>query len=577
MKTNFTKIICMFIAFISINYAQAQCSSGQTEVVVTVVEDNYGSETSWQITGVGGTPVYLSGGPYTNGNNGNSHTDQVCIPDGTNCIFKITDSYGDGICCAYGNGSYTVTINNCNVVASGGSFGSSESKNFTVVPQPTVDLSLSTVDIDEVISMGNITFTGSLINLGSSDVSSFNLNYSINNGATVTQPINSTVASCATYNYTHNTPWNASAAGTYTVKVWISDVSGTDQDNTNNEITKTVIVATQSVTSIALMEEFTSSTCAPCASLNNTMDPLLTNTLNVNQQGSNVAAIKYQMNWPSPGNDPSYNPDGVTRKTFYSVNSAPTVFLDGKKITGSQATNSGTYSAEAAKPAYFDIDLSYALNWGNEVDVTAVVTPYANFPGSIKLFIAVLEDYYSYPASTTSQDDYHFVQRKMLPNGNGNTLSNITAGSPITVNKSYSFTLGGAAQGNFNLWGNSMDDITVVAFVQNMTTKEVYQAAFVNSPTSTGISEDARAIALKVFPNPFSNQTNVSYQVDGMENVSIRILNIAGQQVYSNDLGLQTSGTHNLQINADNFASGIYVMNLMIGSKIVSHKLSVTK
>ena len=52
--------------------------------------------------------------------------------------FTINDSYGDGICCAYGNGSYTVTSSE-GTEASGGSFTSSETTNFCVggPPPPT--------------------------------------------------------------------------------------------------------------------------------------------------------------------------------------------------------------------------------------------------------------------------------------------------------------------------------------------------------------------------------------------------------------------------------------------------------
>ena len=43
--------------------------------------------------------------------------------------FTIVDSYGDGICCSYGEGSYTVSLDG-EVVASGGGFGTSETSVF---------------------------------------------------------------------------------------------------------------------------------------------------------------------------------------------------------------------------------------------------------------------------------------------------------------------------------------------------------------------------------------------------------------------------------------------------------------
>ena len=93
-----------------------------TEVTLTLVTDNYGSETSWTLSGPGGTVA--TGNGY--GNN-QTITETFCLPDG--CYdFTINDSYGDGICCAYGNGSYA--LSGGGVSESGGSFGSSETKSF---------------------------------------------------------------------------------------------------------------------------------------------------------------------------------------------------------------------------------------------------------------------------------------------------------------------------------------------------------------------------------------------------------------------------------------------------------------
>merc|ERR1711862_750228 len=45
--------------------------------------------------------------------------------------FTITDGYGDGICCNYGQGGYSVKVDD-KEVASGGQFGSSDTKPFNV-------------------------------------------------------------------------------------------------------------------------------------------------------------------------------------------------------------------------------------------------------------------------------------------------------------------------------------------------------------------------------------------------------------------------------------------------------------
>ena len=111
----------------------APCSSGcsDSEVTFTLITDNYGSETTWSVTSSNGTVA--SGGPYANNT---TITETFCLPDG--CYdFTINDSYGDGICCAYGNGSYS--LSGSGVSESGGSFTSTETKNFCVggSPAPT--------------------------------------------------------------------------------------------------------------------------------------------------------------------------------------------------------------------------------------------------------------------------------------------------------------------------------------------------------------------------------------------------------------------------------------------------------
>lgn len=88
--------------------------------------DSYGYETSWDITD-GSSVVQASGSGY--GSN-QSYTESVCLDEG-DYTFTIHDSYGDGICCGYGSGAYSLSIDG-SVVASGGSFGSQESTAFSV-------------------------------------------------------------------------------------------------------------------------------------------------------------------------------------------------------------------------------------------------------------------------------------------------------------------------------------------------------------------------------------------------------------------------------------------------------------
>ncbi|SMD31745.1 Por secretion system C-terminal sorting domain-containing protein [Reichenbachiella faecimaris] len=103
-------------------------SGGCTDVTLTLTLDNYPAETSWSITDDLGSTV-MSGGSYTNGDKNTTKIDTSCLEDGC-YTFTINDSYGDGICCSYGNGSYALEDASSNLLASGGAFTSSQATNF---------------------------------------------------------------------------------------------------------------------------------------------------------------------------------------------------------------------------------------------------------------------------------------------------------------------------------------------------------------------------------------------------------------------------------------------------------------
>ncbi len=97
------------------NKSNAQCPTGQVQVMVQITSDTYPGESSWDLKDVNGVTLA----------NGGSIGDTLCFPI-NNCLkFTMHDSYGDGMCCNYGNGSYSVFLNGV-LVVTGGSFTFSE-------------------------------------------------------------------------------------------------------------------------------------------------------------------------------------------------------------------------------------------------------------------------------------------------------------------------------------------------------------------------------------------------------------------------------------------------------------------
>ena len=102
-------------------------ASANPEVfTLEIIFDDYPEETTWELQSDDGLVLY-SGGPY----DGQATLSQpMCLEANACYTLFIYDSFGDGICCGYGEGSYTLLDPWGGVVASGGAFESVASHSF---------------------------------------------------------------------------------------------------------------------------------------------------------------------------------------------------------------------------------------------------------------------------------------------------------------------------------------------------------------------------------------------------------------------------------------------------------------
>lgn len=104
------------------------CSGNGTNVTMTILTDDYPNETTWNIQDATGT-VMLSGGPYSS--TSTTYTSSVCLIEGCYSLI-VLDSAGDGLCCAYGTGSYSLAGSDGTVFASGADFNSIVTTEFCI-------------------------------------------------------------------------------------------------------------------------------------------------------------------------------------------------------------------------------------------------------------------------------------------------------------------------------------------------------------------------------------------------------------------------------------------------------------
>ncbi len=99
-----------------------------TQVTLLLTPDIYGSEISWELKQ--GATVLYAGDDYPNQNT-NTILEDFCLAEG--CYeFSIVDGYGDGICCTFSNGNYSLSSLGENIIESDGTYGSGETTTFCV-------------------------------------------------------------------------------------------------------------------------------------------------------------------------------------------------------------------------------------------------------------------------------------------------------------------------------------------------------------------------------------------------------------------------------------------------------------
>ena len=79
------------------------------------------------------------------------------------------------------------------------------------------------------------------------------------------------------------------------------------------------------------------------------------------------------------------------------------------------------------------------------------------------------------------------------------------------------------------------------------------------------------------YPNPFNPTTNITYSIAKSGFTTLKVYNVLGQEVKTLFAGYQSAGTHNVDFNAGNLASGIYLYRLESGNTTLVKKMVLMK
>ena len=279
------------------------------------------------------------------------------------------------------------------------------------------------------------------------------------------------------------------------------------------------LIGTPKQPRLVLFEEFTNTSCDPCADFSPYFDKL------IRERREEMVAITYHYNFPSD-HDPFYlaNPEDVmTRADFYGISGVPSMWVLGEHV--------GSYGYEEYLEAYLsgaslteekvEVEADATLN-GKELTVDVSLTPLNVADDSnLRLFSVAVEERVEWENSAANGERaWNYVMRKMLPNANGMSLAGkLSQVTPSQYQLKWNID-------NFT----DENELGIITFVQNMTTKEILGVCY--TPRPTGSTSAAKILEVLGLPDRICSSQFSSHWV--VRNIGKRPLTQANLNVNIN-------------------------------------------
>ncbi|MEI7492028.1 MAG: T9SS type A sorting domain-containing protein [Bacteroidota bacterium] len=338
----------------------------------------------------------------------------------------------------------------------------------------------------------------------------------------------------------------------YKMKIYTSLAS--DMDHSNDTLVKTVYTYTHDKQYV-LLEVATGTWCQFCPGAAMGADDLV-------QNGQQVAVVENHN-----GDTYAYTASN-TRNSYYVIPGYPTAIFDGiKRLEGGDHSVSlytsylPIYESEYAIKTAFGITISEGYSSGNIYNVSVTVdrfgeTPFAN--SNLVLHLALTQSHIM--VNWQGQNHLEFVNRAMPPDASG-TPVNLKNVNQVTV--PLTFTVNPA-------WGGDLTtDYELVAWVQDLTTRQVIDAEKVNLQSiMVGVKEqnNSRGV-MKIYPNPVKNILTVE-TLQSAGNSTLTIFDVSGQELLTRPVVSAKT-----QLDLSGFAKGVYTVRLLNNNQVEVRKI----
>jgi len=429
--------------------------------------------------------------------------------------------------------------------------------NVRIIEPVAYDASVTAIDLPNPYELeGSRPISGSLVNLGGQTITNLTLNYRINTSDTVSQNISGlNIAPLETYNFAHNVNWNSTASSSIqTVNVWASSLNDSiDQAPANDRLSKGIYIVSSEQTTdrTVVFEHFTSSNSGPSGSQN----PAFVSSMQAN---STIATyLSYHVWWPS-STDPFYQAYSVgsqERVSYYNNVFSPWVWIDGQDVDGLSNVNTGLISNRADYPSLFELEGSASVDGSGELRITVDLTSLAPYWGSdVSAHVVVVEEYVPGPnpdPNGNSENEFHQVVRQMLPDAFGTAVTALNQGASQTISLTWPLPLGLV----------NPEELAVVAFVQDNSTKAILQGSFFRAEV-VGLESPQLTTRFGLYPNPAAESSLLYFDLEATTSLRLELMDATGRVIRLLGAADYAAGRHTLPIAVKDLSTGAYFVSL---------------
>ncbi len=545
------------------NTVSTNVTSGDAQISVEVQsDDHYGQY--WEIVDSNGTTIASHGQYQWN----ITETTDVCVIANDCYTFNWTGGTSNTVTVSYNGaqvdqrtatGDYSLFAmgNSCNAVDA----------NLVALDFPGFSMPNTNIDIK-----------GTVRNVGTSPITSFDVDYSVDGGASVgTYSVTGVnLATGDTYQFTHNIPFTQSVEAVYTIAVTVSNVNGgTDANTSNNTLSQNINVTSSQIQRTVMIEQFTTEQCPNCPPALSYLEGLYDiddNAIMVSHHSGyytdflTTQTDTDMLEFYNAGGS-TFAPAGMFDRAYNGLdndsdgtNDPGPVFWDGDPAGGNRLV------AREAVPAFVDLTIAGSYDQSShQLNCAVSGNFYDNFT-NVGVGLFVTEDHIAQQsqAGASAGFEHRYTFRAAVSDRLGDAITTSTNAGD-TFYKSYTYTMD--ASWNYN-------NLYLVGFVAHMNAGDVNDREIANAvqikltdlqPDAVGELDQS---LVKIFPNPTQGLIHLS----GVENSSVKVYDVLGQIVVEKDMI-----NDNETINLASFKKGIYFVKIVKGNSFVVKRINLTK